>query len=80
LKHIKLQNTIKLQNFKSINKEIFIKTELNKYKNNEIHRIELIQNICYTLLPQLYIVFTCLYKKKKKKKNIRLKIKITCFM
>jgi len=41
---MKLRCTGKLQNLKSKNKEIFIKTEMDKYKNNEINRLEFIKN------------------------------------
>ena len=50
--YIKLRSSNKLQNLKSKNKEIFIKTEMDKYKNNEISRFEFLKNVCYKFLPQ----------------------------
>jgi len=36
-----------IQNLKFKNKEIFIRTEMKKYKNNGINKIGFIKNICY---------------------------------
>lgn len=49
--YVKLQSTNKLQNLKYKNEEIFIKTGTDKYKNNEINRLEFINNVCYKFLP-----------------------------
>jgi len=52
LSYIKLQSIEKAQNLKSKNKKICIKTEMEKYKNNTINRLEIIKNVCCTFLPQ----------------------------
>jgi len=52
---MRLRSTDQLQNLKSKNKEIFKKTKTDKYKNNEINRLEFIKNDCYTFSPQRYI-------------------------
>jgi hypothetical protein len=43
--YMKLRSSNKLQNLKSKNKEIFIKTEMDNYKNNEISRFEFLKNL-----------------------------------
>jgi soluble P-type ATPase len=50
--YVKLRSTDKKQNVKSKNKETYIKTEIEKYINNEINRLEFIKNVCYKFLPQ----------------------------
>jgi len=45
LKHtcVKLRSTEKLQNLKSKNKKIYVKTEIEKHKNNIINKLEYIK-------------------------------------
>jgi hypothetical protein len=49
--YVKVQNTDKKQNVKSKSKKTYIKTEIERYNNNEINRLEFIKNVCYTFLP-----------------------------
>jgi hypothetical protein len=55
---VELRCTYKLQNLKSKNKEILIKTEMDKYSNNEINRWEFMKNVCYTFLSGWYLINT----------------------
>jgi hypothetical protein len=32
-------------------KKTYIKTEIERYNNNEINRLEFIKNVCYKFLP-----------------------------